>query len=120
MARELGCLSQGCREKDGTYTAGTNTIKFLYTLAEINAIPCDHTAIYARIVVDDQPQKAVQNCVCLTVGGSLINWPGELTTNIADFIANKIYWNSVLSIKRSSVHVHQFQEFLFENTAGSM
>jgi len=35
--------------------------------------------------------------VRITVGGNLINYPGELTTNTADLITSKILWNSVLS-----------------------
>lgn len=64
---------------------------------EIKRIPKDRTVTYARIVVDYRPQKADPNRVRITVGGNLIDYPGELTTRTADMTTAKILWNSVLS-----------------------
>ena len=92
MCKELGRLVQGYVEKEGT-----NTIFFM-TIDEIKQIPKDRTVTYARIVVDYCPQKDDPNRVRITVGGNLINYPGELTTHrTADLFTSKILWNSVLS-----------------------
>eukprot|EP00804_Cyclotella_cryptica_P001979 CCRYP_007399-RA/>CCRYP_007399-RA protein AED:0.38 eAED:0.38 QI:0/0/0/1/0/0/2/0/385 len=60
-------------------------------------IPHDGTVTYARIVVDYRPQKEDPNCVHITVGGNLINYPGELTTRTADLTTANILWNSTIS-----------------------
>ena len=71
------------------------------THQEIKAIPKEKTVTYARIVVDYRPQKADPNCVRITVGGNLINYPGELTTRTADLVTSKILWNSTLSAENA-------------------
>jgi len=91
MCKELGRLAQGYGDKEGT-----NTIFFM-SIEEIKQIPKDRTVTYARIVVDYRPQKDDPNRVRITVGGNLIDCPGELTTRTADLITSKIMWNSVLS-----------------------
>ena len=92
MTKELARLSQGI---DGL-TEGTNTVFFL-SPAAIKTIPADRTVTYARVVVDFRPQKADPNRVRITVGGNLIDYPGEVTTRTADMVTSKILWNSVLS-----------------------
>jgi hypothetical protein len=77
FCKELGRLAQGWDT-----TEGTNTIFFM-TKEEIAKIPKDRTVTYARIVVDYRPQKADPNRVHITVGGNLIDYPGELTTRTA-------------------------------------
>ena len=84
MCKELGCLAQGF----GT-TEGTNTIFFM-TKEEIKNIPKDRTVTYARIVVDYRPQKDDPNRVRITVGGNLIDYPGELMTQTANLTTTKI------------------------------
>ena len=91
MAKELGRLAQGFDE-----TKVTKTIFFI-SHNEIKRIPSDRTVTYARIVVDYRPQKDDPNRVRITVGGNLINFPGELTTRTADLSTSKILWNSTLS-----------------------
>eukprot|EP00804_Cyclotella_cryptica_P019448 CCRYP_006615-RA/>CCRYP_006615-RA protein AED:0.18 eAED:0.18 QI:0/0/0/1/1/1/3/0/869 len=91
MCNELGRLAQGWDGKQGT-----NTIFFM-THDEIKRIPRDRTVTYARIVVDYRPQKDDPNRVRITVGGNLINYPGELTTRTADLTTAKIHWNSTIS-----------------------
>ena len=66
------------------------------THKEIQNIPKDETVTYARMVVNYPPQKPDPNRVCITAGGNLINYPGELTTRTADLTTSKILWNSVL------------------------
>eukprot|EP00804_Cyclotella_cryptica_P018372 CCRYP_015481-RA/>CCRYP_015481-RA protein AED:0.17 eAED:0.17 QI:0/0/0/1/1/1/2/0/862 len=91
MCKELGRLAQGW---DGS--TGTDTIFFM-SHNEIKNIPKDRTVTYARIVVDYRPQKDDPNRVRITVGGNLINYPGELTTRTADLTTAKILWNSTIS-----------------------
>jgi hypothetical protein len=91
MCKELGRLAQGW---DGSN--GTDTIFFM-SHDEIKKIPRDRTVTYARIVVDYRPQKDDPNQVQITVGGNLINYPGELTTRTADLTTAKILWNSTIS-----------------------
>eukprot|EP00804_Cyclotella_cryptica_P000090 CCRYP_013749-RA/>CCRYP_013749-RA protein AED:0.16 eAED:0.11 QI:0/0/0/1/0/0/3/0/1031 len=91
MCKELGRLAQGW---DGR--KGTDTIFFM-SHDEIKQIPCHRTITYARIVVNYRPQKDNPNRVHITVGGNLINYPGELTTRTADLTTTKILWNSTIS-----------------------
>ena len=97
MCKELGRLAQGYGE-----TEGTNTVFFM-THEEIKRIPKDRTVTYTRIVVDYRPQKDDPNRVRITVGGNLIEYPGELTTRTADLITSKILWNRVLSTPGASI-----------------
>ena len=93
MCVELGRLAQ--RFED---IPGTNTIKFM-THEEIKNIPTDRTVTYAQIVVDYRAHKDDPNRVCITVGGNLIKYPGELTTRTADVTTTKVMWNSVISTR---------------------
>lgn len=52
---------------------------------------------YDSIVVDFRPQKTDPNRVRTKAGGSLIQYPGELTTRTADLTITKIKGNSVNS-----------------------
>ena len=93
FGKELGALAQGDNK---TGAAGTNTIFFLDHKDILN-IPSDRTITYARVVVDYRPQKEDPNRVRITVGGNLIDYPGELTTRTADLVTSKILWNSIIS-----------------------
>ena len=66
-----------------TDTPGTNSIVVL-THEQIISIPKDRTVTYTRVIMDYQPQKKDPNRVHITVGGNLINYPGELTTRTAN------------------------------------
>jgi len=89
MCKELGRLSQGYDDVEGT-----NTIVYM-TPDMVKNIPRDRTVTYARIVIDVRPQKEDPNRVRITAGGNLIFYPEELTTRTADLITTKIMWNSV-------------------------
>eukprot|EP00804_Cyclotella_cryptica_P016363 CCRYP_009915-RA/>CCRYP_009915-RA protein AED:0.19 eAED:0.12 QI:0/0/0/1/0/0/2/0/920 len=96
FGKEFGNLAQGDRK---TSEKGTNTM-FVMTHAQIRDIPRDRTITYERVVVDYRPQKDDPNCVRITAGGNIIkDYPGELTTRMADLTTSKILWNSVLSTK---------------------
>eukprot|EP00804_Cyclotella_cryptica_P019675 CCRYP_016443-RA/>CCRYP_016443-RA protein AED:0.57 eAED:0.37 QI:0/0/0/1/1/1/2/0/345 len=89
MCKELGRLAQGYKTTKGQTPSSS--------FDEIKRIPKDRTVTYARIVVDYRPQKEDPNRVRITVGGNLIDYPGELTTRTADLTTAKILWNSTLS-----------------------
>ena len=93
FGKELGMLAQGDNK---TGEKGTNSLFFM-SLDKISDIPSDRTVTYARMVVDYRRQKKDPNRVRITVGGNLIDYPGELTTKTADLVTSKILWNSVLS-----------------------
>ena len=54
---------------------------------------------YGRIVAKIRPQKAETRRTRLTVGGNLINFPGDVTTPTAYLITAKLILNSLLSTK---------------------
>ena len=45
---------------------------------------------YSNIVVDYRSQKIDPNRVRITAGGSLVEYPGELTTRTVDLTTSKI------------------------------
>ena len=94
ICTELGKLSQVYQ----CLVEGTNNFFFM-SHDKIRDIPPDKTVTFARIVVDYLPQKADPNRVRLTVGGNLLNVPGDLSTTTANLTTSKILWNTVLSTK---------------------
>jgi hypothetical protein len=83
MSKEVHLLTQG---KPGV-TNGTNTIFFL-SPKQVGYIPNDRTVTYGRIVINHWPQKEDPNCICITVGGNLINHPFELTMHTTDTVSS--------------------------------
>ena len=92
MCKELGRLSQGYKD----HTEGTNTLFFMNKNA-IRNIPKDRTVTYAHIVVDYRPQKVNPYRVRVTVGGNLLNVPGDLSTRTAEMTTSKLLFNSIIS-----------------------
>ena len=81
--------------------SGTNTIFFIPK----DKVPAGITVTYGRIVAEIRPQKAETHRTRLTVGGNLINSPGDVTTPTADLVTAKLIFNSVLSTKKCEIHV---------------
>jgi hypothetical protein len=79
---------------------GTNAI-FMMKPEEVDHKLAARITTYANILVDYQPQKDNQYQICITVGGNLINFPGELTMCTADITTSKLHWNSVLSTQQA-------------------
>ena len=52
---------------------------------------------YARTVCEHRPQKTEQDRTRITVGGNLINYPGDVSTRTADLTTTKILLNAVVS-----------------------
>jgi hypothetical protein len=60
-------------------------------------MPAGCKATYLRVVVADRPQKENPRRVCFTVGGDLIDYPGDVSTKTAGLATAKIQFNSVVS-----------------------
>jgi hypothetical protein len=52
---------------------------------------------YGCFVVDIRPNKTETHRVRLTVGGNLIQYPGDVSTRSADLTTSKCLWNSTIS-----------------------
>jgi hypothetical protein len=88
-ANEFGHLAQGV----GRRIEGFNTILFIPR----QAIPKGKIVTYGRFVVEIRPRKTETHRVCLTVGGNLIQYPGDVSTRSADLTTSKCLWNSTIS-----------------------
>ena len=62
------------------------------------------------------PQKAETHRTRLTVGGNLINFPGDGTTPTADLIISKLIFKSVLSTKNGKFMCADMASFYLKNT----
>jgi Reverse transcriptase (RNA-dependent DNA polymerase) len=88
-ANEFGRLAQGV----GGRIDGTNTIRFIPS----NELPQGRQATYPRFVCTERPQKTERNRTRLTLGGNLINYPGDVSVGTAELDTTKILLNSVVS-----------------------
>jgi hypothetical protein len=88
-ANELGRLAQGV----GNRFKGTDTIFFI----PFNDVPADRTVTYGRIVCDYRPQKSEPERTRLTVGGNLIEYPFDVSTDTSDLTTAKLVINSTIS-----------------------
>ena len=88
-ANEFGRLAQGI----GGRVEGTDTIKFIPKAD----VPKGHSVTYARFVCQLRPQKAEVERTRLTVGGNLINYPGDTSAPTSDLTTIKCLINSTLS-----------------------
>jgi hypothetical protein len=60
-------------------------------------MPSDWQATYPRFVCSERLQKQEKNRMQMTVGGNLINYPGDKSTRTAELETTKILFNSVIS-----------------------
>ena len=89
-ANEFGRLAQGLQDN---CVEPTNTIFFI----PFSKVPKHKRPTYARFVCSYHPQKAEPYRTRITVGGNLINYPGNLSMKVADMTTFKILMNSTLS-----------------------
>ena len=89
-ANEFGCLAQGLSDDR---VEPTNTILFIPR----SKVPKNKRPTYARFVCSYHPQKAEPYHTRITVGGNLIDYPGNLSMKVADMTTFKILVNSTLS-----------------------
>jgi hypothetical protein len=88
-ANEFGILAQGV----GNRIEGSNTFFFI----PHQAVPKGKIITYGRFVVDIRPNKSEIHRVCLTVGGNLIQYPGDVSTRSAELTTSKCLWNRTIS-----------------------
>jgi hypothetical protein len=88
-ANDFGRLAQ-CLKRG---IIGTDTIEF----TPRSDIPRDRNVTYAGFVCTIRPQKAEQERTRLTVGGNLIDYPGDTHAPTADITSFKLHVNSTLS-----------------------
>ena len=62
-----------------------------------------------------RPKKVEIHRTRLTVGGNLINFPGDITTPTADLITAKLIFNSVLSTKNVKFMCAEIANFYLHN-----
>lgn len=92
FASELGRLAQGIGDRE----TGTNTV-FCIPYNKVLPDRCKDVT-YGRICVDYHPHKQEPNRTRLTVGGNLIDFPGDVSTPTADITTAKLIINSTISM----------------------
>ena len=92
FGKDFGRMGQGDNK---TGQKGTTSV-FVMTHNEIDiAKAAGHTWTYARIVVDYRTQKEDPNRIRIAVGGNLIIYKGNTSTQTANLTTSKLLWNSV-------------------------
>ena len=76
-ANKFGRLAQGLSEN---CVEPTNTLFFIPR----SKVPKNKLPTYARFVCSYRPQKAEPYCTHITIGGNLIDYPGNLSMKVAD------------------------------------
>ena len=89
----------------------TNTILFVPK----DKLPAGRTVTYGINVAEIRPQNAESHRTRITVGGNLINFPGDVTTHTADLITAKLIFNSVLSTKNVKFMCADIANFYLSN-----
>jgi hypothetical protein len=85
---EFGRLAQGV----GGRIEGSSTIFFIPR----QAVPKGKIITYGRFVVEIHPNKSETHRVRLTVGGNLIQYPGDFSISSADLTTSKCLWNRTI------------------------
>ena len=83
--KELGCLAQGCK--------------------------CN--VMYAQVCVTHRPEMEDPNHTQVTVGGTLLHYPGNCGTSTVDMITVKLYLNSIISTKNACFFTIVLKDFYF-------
>jgi hypothetical protein len=103
--KELGQLSQGLP----SIVNSTNNIAFIHK----TDLPPDQwkDIMYGCIVANFCPQKDDPYCICVTVRGNRIYFPGDCGTPTADMITGKLLLNSVISTKNAKFMTIDMKDF---------
>jgi Reverse transcriptase (RNA-dependent DNA polymerase) len=114
MCKELGRLFQGyiCKPQEEHTVEGTDTCKFIHP----NEIPPGKKATYIRIVAELREMKADPHRVRCTVGGNLLDFPGDKSTKVAELVTIKILLNNVVSTPRARAACIDLKDFYLGNT----
>jgi hypothetical protein len=94
FGKGCGRLFQGIRD-----IPGTNTCFFI----KLTNIPKDRKITYGKIVCDYKPHKKEKERVRLTVGGTILDYSGDVATSTADITTLKILINSTLSTEKAAM-----------------
>jgi len=89
-ANEFGRLAQGIRD-----IPGTNTIAFIPR----EAVPKHKKVTYGKFVTDIRPQKEETHRTRLTIGGNLIDYPGDVSAPTGGLVTYKLHCNDIISTK---------------------
>jgi hypothetical protein len=105
FGKEIGRLAQGQKG----VVEGTDALNFI----PYSNVPADRRkdVTYARICANYRPEKADPNRIRITLGGNLVNYPGDVGTRTADLLTVKLLLNSVISTpgaKFMSLHISNF------------
>jgi hypothetical protein len=103
FTNKLGRLAQGV---GGRYK-GTETIHFIL----VHKMPASRLATYGRIVVNLRPQKKETELTGLTVGGNLIDYPGNVSAKTTDKTTAKLLINSVVSTPDAKFMGHDIRNY---------
>lgn len=91
FGKEIGRLAQGQKG----VVEGTNALFFIPK----SEVPPERgrDITYARICANYRPEKSDPNRIRITLGGNLVNYPGDVGTRTADMLTVKLLINSVIS-----------------------
>jgi hypothetical protein len=110
-ANECGRLTQGV----GGRIEGSNAILFIPR----NAVPKGKVITYGRFMVDIRPNKTETHRVRLTVGGNLIQYPGDVSTRSADRTTSECLWNRTISTEGDKYMCLEINNFYLGNPMDS-
>jgi hypothetical protein len=108
FGKDFGKMSQGDNK---TGQKGT-IVMLIMSPSDIPQIPKDCVITYARVVVNHRSQKEDPNCIRITAWNNLINYPGKLTTKMADITTAKLHWNSMLSTPNAKFMCLDIKKYL--------
>ena len=108
IANEFGRLMQGVGTRMKT---GSNTMQFIPK----SQIPPDKVITYARIVCDYRPLKSEPNRTRLTVGGDRLVCEHKTSTDAADLMLIKLFFNSTLSKPNAKFISADIKDFFLAN-----
>ena len=109
FANELGRLAQGVGTR---VKQGTNTIVFIPK----NKVPIGRKMTYGRSVTDIRPHKEETHRVRLTVGGDMLEYPHDVSTETTDLTTAKCLINSILSTEDSKGLCADVKDFYLNTT----
>ena len=106
--QEIGRLAQGYLPE---MPQGTNTMHFI----KFDQIPTGQKATYLCLVVADRPTKPNPCQVRFTVGGDRVDYPGEVSTKVADLPTAKLIINSTISTPEARFMGIDIKDFYLNN-----
>ena len=106
LANYLRRLTQGV---GNCMPRGTNTVFYIPN----SRVPANRKVTYARMVITIFPHKTEVNCVRVTVGGNILDYPGATTTNCASLTTTKCLLNSTISTPDDRLMTLDIKDFYY-------